>query len=81
MSTTDNTLNLVELISTNTISKYIIRYLKFPSPIILEPLDNGLTIGGINTISSCTLNPSIHNTILERAVSLAKKAFEMTSNQ
>lgn len=62
--------HIVELISDYTISKYLIRYLRKPSPIILLPLDN-LSIDSINTITECELNPVIHRTILERAVTLA----------
>lgn len=58
-----------------TISKYTVRYVKKPKPIILEDLNtyfNGASIDGVSTVSTCELHPSIHNDILQRAVELAK---------
>lgn len=50
---------------------YRIRYVKRPDPIVLAPLPNGLTVDGFSNVSECTLNPIIHNDILNRAVELA----------
>lgn len=71
----DTNNNTVELICNNTISKYILRYLKYPTPIILANLvTDGLesiSINGYSSISECKLNDSIHKDILDRAVALA----------
>lgn len=65
---------VVELVSKYDISKYLIKYVEKPEPIILEALPEGLTIDGINTENECKLNPILHNTILERAVLMALRA-------
>ena len=66
--------NKVELISAFTISKYQIRYLSKPDPIILVDLPDGLTINKLSKATKCKLNPAIHRVILEMAVSLALKS-------
>lgn len=70
---------VVELIprTSATINSYKVRYVKRPQPIILTSLAaQGLSINGINTISECELNPIIHREILDRAVELAKIAYQ-----
>ena len=62
------------------------RYVKYPSPIILVDLScietefglesNTLSINGIRAATECKLNPEIHKEILDRAVNLAKVHFE-----
>ena len=52
-------------------SKYKIRYISKPTPIILIDLPNDLSINGLSTKSECTLNPVVHRAILDRAVELA----------
>lgn len=55
---------------------YHIRYVKRPSPIILEDLStSGLSIGGQTAANDCELDPEIHHEILQRAVELAKAAY------
>lgn len=74
----DNAGNIVEIVSDYNISKYLLRYLKRPSPIILVDLDtvgSELSINDVNTSTECELNPVIHRTILDRAVLLAKTAW------
>lgn len=74
----DNAGNIVEIVSDYNISKYLLRYLKRPSPIILVNLDtvgSELSINDVNTSTECELNPVIHRTILDRAVLLAKTAW------
>lgn len=71
----------VELIvnSNETIAEYLLRYIRRPAPIITADLSleyGNLTINGIGTISECELNPIIHQEILQRAVELAKAAYE-----
>ena len=59
-----------------TLINYIIRYIKKPNPIILEELSTqNLTIDGKHAVSSCELNPILHQEVLDRAVELAKVAF------
>lgn len=65
-----------ELISKYTVTKYTVRYVKFPEPIILEDLPNGLLIDGKSTKSPCLLNDAIHDAIVLRAVNLAKAAWK-----
>lgn len=64
--------NIVELISAYPIDNYLVRYLRKPKPIILVELDDGLSIGGLQEVTECELNTSLHKLILERAVQLAK---------
>ena len=66
--------NEVELISKYPVDTYIVRYIAKPSPIILLPLPDGLTINGKNEESECRLDSDIHKIILETAVSLAIKS-------
>ncbi len=72
--------NIIELISDYNIERYGLRYIKAPKPIILENLQQGLSIDGLSTITECELNPVIHETILKRAVELAKYAWEGSAN-
>lgn len=59
---------------TGEISSYTIRYVKQPQPIILGHLSCA-SIGGLNTVSECELDPILHQEILQRAVELAKAAY------
>lgn len=63
--------NVVEIISKYKVSKYIVRYISKPSPIILLDLPDDITINGINTKTECLLNEFIHKEIINRAVQLA----------
>lgn len=71
--------NIVELISSKEISKYLMKYVSKPEPIILEDLE-GLTINGISNKTECNLHPSLHRSILNRAVRLAliSKGIQLT---
>ena len=56
-----------------------IRYIRRPAPIITTNLSSeygDVTINGVSTISECELNPIIHSEILQRAVELAKAAYQ-----
>ena len=66
--------NIVELLSDYDITKYIIRYLSKPDPIILLDLPDGLTINKESKETECKLNPALHRMILELAVDLALKS-------
>lgn len=68
------------------IASYTIRYVKRPEPIILQDLEDGLTIGGVGAEKNgddagkvlkreCELDPILHQEILQRAVELAKAAY------
>ena len=62
----------VEIVCTESLVKYCIKYIVKPSPIILEDLSNSdLFINNSNTKSECMLNTSLHRLILERAVQKA----------
>ena len=66
----DNGNTQVELVSKNNLSEYIIRYLKRPSPIVLDVLP-AESVLGVSTPQGCLLPDSLHYEILERAVRLA----------
>lgn len=72
-----NGANKVELIigPNDTLTKYVIRYIKRPQAIILSNLDSGVTLDGVTTAQECELDPIIHHEILQRAVELAKAAY------
>ena len=71
--------------SSITSSKYIVRYIKRPNPIILRNLSeiefeeglkaNFLSINNSRLKTECELNPEIHREILDRAVELAKVSY------
>lgn len=70
----------VELLSKYDISLYAIRYLRKPKPIILEELEDELSLEGESEVSNyggeaCELNKMIHHLLVERAVQLAKAAY------
>lgn len=69
----------IELVSLYDISKYIIRYIKKPEPVVLENLPNGLTIDGIGTSQTCKLSESLHQLILDGAVRLALQSVLSTN--
>lgn len=64
--------------SNSTISKYKLRYVRRPSPIILVDLADtysNVSIEGLTNISECELDVILHPEILQRAVELAKAAY------
>lgn len=67
----DNKGSIIELVSEFNISRYLLKYITKPSPIILTNLNDDLSINGINIETECKLNPVIHRAILERAVQMA----------
>lgn len=74
-SQTGNNKN-VELISPYDISKYRIRYVKYPEPIILTDLltafpGESLSIDNVALEQTCKLDVEIHREILDRAVEIA----------
>ena len=60
----------VEIVSKYTLSKYLVRYIVKPSPIVLTKL-NDLSIDGVSTAQTCALHESLHRPILELAVRMA----------
>lgn len=72
-----NSKNVAELIvgPNDTITQYSIRYIKKPKPIILQNLEDDLTIDNESTSSPCELDSILHPEILQRAVELAKSAY------
>lgn len=61
----------------DTLTKYTIRYVRRPNPIIVSNLD-GLTIEGKGDTLACELDPILHEEIVQRAVELAKIAWTNT---
>lgn len=55
-------------------STYILTYVRYPNPIILENL-SGLTIEGESTAMTSELDETMHEEILQRAVEIAKVAW------
>ena len=72
--------HIMELVSKYPISKYLIRYMKRPLPIILEDLEDGLSIWGRSVKTECELNEQIHSLILQTAVQQAKVTYEVGLN-
>lgn len=64
----------------NNIQSYMMRYVSKPKPIIIEDLaTSDLSIDGYTEVMECELPEDCHEEILERAVTLAKLAYEGTS--
>lgn len=59
----------------DTLTKYSIRYVKRPRPIILSDLEGNLSIDGQTSAQECELDPILHREILQRAVELAKASY------
>lgn len=82
-----NGIDNVELLSIHDIKKYQLRYIKFPSPIILTSLLLGDFIGMELSINNQTdeqtseLDESIHDEILNRAVELAVRDYKESNLQ
>ena len=75
----------VELISPYDISKYSVRYISYPEPIILTKLSNslfgeGLSIEGVTTAQTCKLHKGIHREILDLAIGLAMENYKPQAN-
>lgn len=72
---------IVELIGKAT-GVYTIRYIRKPKPIILTSLkEDGLYINGENGAMTSELPSQMHREILERAVTLAKLAYQSNTTQ
>lgn len=83
----EGAVNIVEIISAIESSRYHMRYVKKPRPIVVANFEDagsdvaglGLTVDGVNTITECELNPEIHREILNRAVELAIRDYRENS--
>jgi hypothetical protein len=63
---------MIELVSKYPITSYTVRYLSKPTPIILiDLLDDNLSIENITAPTECKLDKSLHRSILSSAVSIA----------
>lgn len=68
----DSDNNMIELVSKYPITSYTVRYLSKPTPIILiDLLDDNLSIESITAPTECKLDKSLHRSILSSAVSIA----------
>lgn len=74
-----------ELVSSELITKYQIRYIKYPSPIVLKDLggisSEPLSIDGVVDEMKCELDTEVHREILDRAVELAMVAYKQEGLQ
>lgn len=62
-----------ELVSNGTVTRYTVRYIRKPEPIILTDLsDEGYTIRGEFAPKTCKLHEFLHQAILTEAVRMAK---------
>ena len=77
--TNNSTSNKADIVigPSDILTKYTIRYVRRPNPIIVSSLD-GLTIENKGTATECELDPILHEEILQRAVELAKVAWTNT---
>lgn len=77
--TNNDAVNKADIIvgPSDTLTKYTIRYVRRPNPIIVSNLD-GLTIEGKGDTLACELDPILHEEIVQRAVELAKVAWTNT---
>lgn len=74
--------NFIEIVGKNNIQnvRYRMRYVRMPHPIILEDLSNlDVSIDNETAITECELPEELHQEILERAVTLAKIAWQGTT--
>jgi len=79
---------IVEIVSSENILTYHLRYLKYPEPIVLTNLQTNpeyigmnLSIDGITQEQTCKLDKEIHPEILDRAVELAIRDYKENNLQ
>ena len=66
----------IEIISATPITKYLMRYVRKVTPIIVGDLSQwNLTIDSLSTVTECELDEELHEEILQRAVEIAKNAY------
>ena len=67
----------IELLSRYEIYSYTMRYIKKPSPIIIEQIDESdIAINGQRGELDCKLAEIIHRDIVERAVQIASAVYK-----
>jgi len=80
-----NDSKMIELICDQPITKYQMRYIKYPSPIVLTDLggisSEPLSIDGETSQTECELDEQLHREILDRAVQLAMAAYKAETLQ
>ena len=64
----------VEIISTNGVTSYYVRYLRKLNPIVLIDFGSEISVNGVSQATDCELPDFLHQRILERAVMLALRA-------
>lgn len=62
---------VIEIVSTYTISKYYLRYLKKLSPIVLVDMPQDVSVDGVSIAAECELHESLQRKVLEYAVQRA----------
>jgi hypothetical protein len=68
----------------DTLTKYTVSYIRKPKPIIIDNLEEGMTLDGYtygkgeNQTQGCELDPILYEEILQRAIELAKVAWTAT---
>lgn len=74
---------VIEIVCKYPVTSYYLRYLRKPTPIVLEDLPNGLTINEVGTNTPCELHDALHQRILEDAVRLAlqSKGYNINENK
>ena len=79
------TVPVAEVISSGLVGNqdnlvYTLRYVKRPKPIVLINFtQDNVSVEGVNTETPCEFPPQLHQEILERAVTLAKIAYQAGS--
>ena len=79
------TVPVAEVISSGLVGSqdnlvYTLRYVKRPKPIVLINFtQDNVSVEGVNTETPCEFPPQLHQEILERAVTLAKIAYQAGS--
>ena len=63
-------------LSGSSVSSYIVRYLRKPSPIITDTFTNGLTIDGATEAATSELPEFLHRKLVENAVAMAKAVWK-----
>lgn len=72
---------IIEIVSKYNVTKYYLRYLRKPNPILLIDLSDGMSLNGETKAANCELHESLHQRILDRAVLLALQSRGYTKNE
>lgn len=71
---------VIEIICKYNVTKYYLRYLRKPSPIVLEDMPDGVTVNNISVAKNCELHEALHQQILEIAVRMALQSKGIYAN-